>query len=166
MGVMALLLPKTREWQAAQILDELEITPLKSIVTVTEKSITSTRHTFSVGTYGVTDVGNLRLAFADLSFPGTSSGGVTLATDSTSSGASGHTGIDNRRWEEEGIPHGSRCKFGGVTFEIVDGKLSFGGESIDAMGQPTLVLIGTNREILELKPVSYTHLTLPTNREV
>lgn len=151
--MIALFLPKFLEWQATQVMDQLETMPLKSSVSVSGEDITSTRHTFSVGSYGVTDVGNLRLAFEDLSFSGSSSGGVTLATDSTSSGGGGHTGVGNRRFEVNGIPHGSQCKFGGVTFKLVEGKLVFGGESIDATGQPSLVLIGPNRELVEVKPL-------------
>ena len=103
-GVIALFLPKIRDWQAAQILEKLETTPLKSIVSESGNEITSTRHTFSVGGYGVTDIGNLRLAFEDLSFSGSSSGGVTLATESTSTEGGGYTGVGNRRFEAQSIP--------------------------------------------------------------
>jgi len=155
-GVIALFLPKIRDWQAAQILERLETMPLTSIVSESSSEITSTRRTFSIGSYGVTDVGNLRLAFEDLSFSGSSSGVVTLATDSTSKGGGGHTGVTGvgkRRFEERSIPRGMQCKFGGVTFEFIDGKLNFGGKIIDATGSPTLVLVGANREILEVKPI-------------
>lgn len=155
-GMIAIFLPKLLEWRTAEILAELEAMPLKSTISVSGRKITSTHHTFSIGSYGVTDVGNLRLAFADLPFSGSSSDSITLATDSTSSGGGGSTGVGNRKFEVKGIAHGSQCKFGGVTFEIVDGKLNFDEESIDVTGQPSLVFVGANRKFIKVKPIRTT----------
>jgi len=155
-GLIALLFPKYQEWQAAKFLEKLEVLPLKSSISVSGKRTTSSRHTFSVGRYGVTDVGNLRLVFAELPFSGSSSSSsITLATDSTKDGRGGRSGAGNRRFETKQIPHGSECTFGGVTFKFVDGKLTFGEETIDATGPPTLVLIGANRKILETKMLGF-----------
>ena len=160
LGVVALLIPKIQERQKARVMRQLETTmgqlestPLKSVISRSGDRIISTRQTFSINGYGVTDVGNLRLAFEDRPFSGNSSGYVTLATDSTASGEGGSTGLDNGRFEAKSIPHGTRCKFGGTTFEIIDAKLDFGGKLIDVTGSPSLVLIGASRQILEVTPL-------------
>jgi hypothetical protein len=152
-ALIALVIPRVRQWQADQVLAKLEAMPLKSSISVNGEDVHSTWHTFSVGSYGVTDIGNLRLAFEDLRFSGISSGGVVLATEGTMTGGGGSSGVGNCRFESEGIPGGTRCTFGGITFDLVDGKLNLGDKSIDATGPPSLVVIGVDRRICEVKPL-------------
>ncbi|MFK7852156.1 MAG: hypothetical protein AB8D78_14360 [Akkermansiaceae bacterium] len=153
-GGFAVYLPKIREKEAAENLKQLESLPLKTRITISGDEIYSTRHTYSLGDYGVTEIGRLRLVFIDLPFSGNSSSGVTLATEENMSGGGGHTGVGNRRFEVEGIPNGSECSFGGATFEFIDGKLNFDERVIDAVGKPSMVLIGEDRKILEVKPLA------------
>ena len=153
-GVAAMMLPTIREWQAARGLEELRTMPLKSTITVSGEMVRSSRHTFSMHGYGVADVGNLRLAFEDLPFNGSSSSSLTLATDSTDSGSGGSTGNGNRRFETDRIAHGSRCRFGGATFDFVNGELIFDGTTIDATGDAKLVLVGPNLRIIDVMPLA------------
>ncbi|MCW1922461.1 hypothetical protein OKA05_07835 [Luteolibacter arcticus] len=153
-GVIAFLAPKYQTWRSARLLEDLETLPLKSTLSIRGSDITSPRHTWSVGNYGVTDVGHLRLVFEDLPFSGTSSSGsLTLGTKSSGGGGGGSSGVGNRTFEYDSIPGGSRCRFGGATFEIVGGQLTLAGTTVDATGAPSLVLIGKDRKIREVKPL-------------
>jgi hypothetical protein len=154
-GVIAFLAPNYRQWRSARDLEELETFPLKSAATTTGSEVSSARYTWSVGRYGVTDIGNVRLVFEELPFSGASSSGhITLATTSTSSrGGSGSSGVGNRQFEYESIPGGTRCRFGGATFEFVGGKLTLAGTTVDVTGVPSLVLVGKDRKIREVKPL-------------
>ncbi|GAA5496402.1 hypothetical protein Rhal01_02585 [Rubritalea halochordaticola] len=164
LGVFALLHPKYEEWHEAKTLTQLETLPLKSDFSVTAEEAHGTRHTYAIGNYGITDVGNLRLAFVDMAFSGSSSGSITLATKSEHSGGGGSTGSGNRRFTVNHIPHGSRCTFAGTTFEFINGKLIYGEQSIDALGPPQLILIGPHKKIIEIKPLK-THSVENTNTE-
>jgi hypothetical protein len=153
-GVIALLVPKYRDWRSARTLEDLETFPLKSAVNTWGSEVTSPCYSWSVGDYGVIDIGHLRLVFEDLPFSGSGSiGSLSLATKSSSVGGRGGFGVENREFEAEAIPGGTRCRFGGATFEIVGGKLSLAGTTVDAAGVPSLVLIGKNRTIREVKPL-------------
>ena len=153
-GVAAMMLPAIREWQVERNLEELRTKRLKSVITVSGERVRSSRQTFSMHGYGVTDVGNLRLAFEDLPFNGSSSSSLTLATDSTDSGPGGSTGNGNRKFETERIAHGSRCRFGGATFEFVNGELVFGETKVDATGDAKLVLISGNLKVVDVIPLA------------
>jgi hypothetical protein len=153
-GVIAFLAPNYREWRSARDLEDLETFPLKSAATTSGSEVTSARYTWSVGRYGVTDVGNVRLVFEDLPFSGSSSSGhIRLATTSTSGGGGGSSGVGNRQFQYESIPGGTRCRFGGASFEIVGGKLTLAGTTVDAAGVPSLVLVGKDRKIREVRPL-------------
>ena len=155
LGLVAYLMPQFREWRAAQYIEELESTPLRSVISKTNNGVSSSRVTYCLGSYGVTDVGNLRLVFEDLKFSGESESSLSLATQSASSRGGGSTGVGNRRFESSGIPHGTRCKFGGVTFDLVDGNLLLDSKRIDATGDPTMVLIDAGGEIVDVRPMGY-----------
>ena len=102
----------------------------------------------------MTDIGHLRLVFENLPFSGSSSSGyLALATTSSSGGGSGSSGVGNHTFEYESIPGGSRCRFGGATFQIVGGQLTLAGTTVDATGVPSLVLVGTDRKIREVRPL-------------
>ncbi|MCW1887066.1 hypothetical protein OKA04_20175 [Luteolibacter flavescens] len=153
-GAGALLAPQYREWSSARTLAELETLPLKSGVARSGSEITGGRETWSLGSYGITDLGNLRLAFEDLPFSGSSSSGaLVLATDSTHVGGGGSTGEGNRTFDHESIPGGTRVHFGGATFEIVGGKLTLADKTVDVTGPPSLVIIGKDRRIREVRPL-------------
>jgi len=153
-GVIAFLAPKYRDWRSARALEDLETVPLRSTLSIRGSEVASPRCSWSVGDYGVTDIGHLRLVFEGLPFSGSSSSGwLILATTSSSVGKSGSFGVGNRAFEYEPIPGGSRCRFGGATFEIVGGQLTLAGTTVDATGVPSLVLVGKDRKIREVRPL-------------
>ena len=160
MAVFVLLLPQIQDGQ-------LERLPLKSSVSTLGTEVISTRHTFSLGRYGVTDVGNLRLAFVDLPFPGGSSSelllksvlsfeeraGLQASTPESVSKGYENLGEGDHRFVQEVTEQGVRFQFGGVNFEIVDTTLTFDEETVDLVGPPTLLLFGRDRTLLETKPL-------------
>ena len=153
-GVLAFLAPKYRDRRSDRTLEDLETFPLKSAVSTHGSEVTSQRYIWSVGNYGVTDIGHLRLVFEDLPFSGSSSSSsLTLATTSTSGGGRGSSGVGKRQFQYESIPGGTRCRFGGATFQIVGGQLTLDGTTVDATGVPSLVLIGKDRKIREVRPL-------------
>ena len=114
--------------------------PIQTIVRVDDRGFaTSERKTYSIGQYGVTEFGNVRLAVRGCTFSGESSGGILFA--SQFAGGGGSTGTGNRRFTHDGIVGGSRCTFGGLAFSIVDSELRILDEKIPANGEPTLVII-------------------------
>ena len=156
-GLMVLILPKMQEWEDAKVLQELEASPLKSKLSMRGNGkVVSTRHTYSMGSYGVTDVGSIRLVIQNLPFSGSSKSSLTIQTVASESGWRGSSGTGNRRFETVGIPGGSKCIFGGIEFQFTNSKLKVGDKTIDASGEATLVLIGEDREVVEIKKMNVT----------
>ncbi|MGJ8655975.1 MAG: hypothetical protein ACSHX6_05935 [Akkermansiaceae bacterium] len=154
-GLVVLFLPKMRDLQDAKVYQKLVEMPLKSkISTHRDGQVVGSRHTFSMGEYGVTDVGNLRIVIKNLPFSGSSKSSVVVKTDVKNSGRRGASGVGNRRFETFAIPGGSRCIFGGMEFQFTNSELHVGGEVIGVTGPPTLVLIGEDRAVIEIREIN------------
>lgn len=103
--------------------------------------MTSDRITYCVGNYGVTEFGNIRIAVRGCTFSGESSSIISLANDHRTPGGGGGTGVGNSRFTAKGIPGGSRCTFGGLTFEITNGKLKLLDQQFAVDAKDRLILI-------------------------
>ena len=120
--------------------------PVQTVVRIDDNGIaTSERRTYSIGQYGVTEFGSIRLAVRGNTFSGESSGGVTFA--SQFAGGGGSTGVGNRRFTHDGIVGGSKCTFGGLTFTIINSELQILDKKIAANAEPTLILVNKMGEI-------------------
>ena len=120
--------------------------PIRTAVLTDENGIvTSNRKTYSIGNYGVTEFGSIRIAVRGRTFSGESSGRIILA--SKFAGGGGSTGVGNRRFTYDEIVGGSQCTFAGLKFTIIDSELEILGKKIAANGEPTLVLVNSLGEI-------------------
>lgn len=123
--------------------------PIQTSITVRQNGqLVSKRMTYSIGDYGICEFGNVRLAVKGKPFSGRSSGTLLISTNSNAfSGSSGRTGVGNRRFEHTAIPGGSSCKFGGLSFDIVNGKLKLLDVSVSVDGKPTLIVVNAEGKI-------------------
>lgn len=108
-------------------------------------TVISDRVTYSIGQYGVTEFGNIRLAVRGCTFSGESKGGITLASQYAGGGAA--TGTGNRRFAHDVVIGGSKCSFGGLSFSIIDSELRILDKKIAVNKEPTLVLVNSLSEI-------------------
>ena len=73
---------------------------------------------------------------------------MLLATQSTNvSPSSGRTGTGNRRFDYKTVPGGSSCKFAGLSFDIVEGRLKLLDDSFPVDDKPTLIVVDSAGEI-------------------
>ena len=123
--------------------------PIQTSTTVRQNGhLVSKRITYSIGDYGICEFGNVRLAVKGKPFSGRSSGTLLLSTNSNAfSKNSGRTGVGNRRFEHTAIPGGSSCKFAGLSFDIVNGKLKLLDASVSVNGKPTLIVVNAGGKI-------------------
>lgn len=113
--------------------------------------VVSNRITYSVGNYGVTEFGNVRLAVEGKPFSGRSSGFLLLATKSSDgSDIFSRTGVGNRRFENRTIAGGSACKFAGLSFEIFHGKLRLLDRTVPVDDKPKLIIVNSKGKIDDL----------------
>lgn len=147
--------PKLIEMRDRRILQDLKTAPLRSTLDASANHVSGSRVTYSRGQYGVSDIGRVRIIIEDLPFSGEShSSGIMLKTESRHAGGGGATGVGNRRFEYRAIPHGSRCTFGGMTFEFVDGYFKYHGHAISAINEPTVIVIDRARRIRTVQSLS------------
>jgi len=139
------------KWKRARERRQLLSLPLKSTCQmISPGEVIGTRITFSLGSYGVSDIGNLRLAFEDWSFSGESSSSLTIKSESTESGGSGTSGVGRRRFFDEFVDGAELCQFGGVDFQIRDGFLFYRDKKINLIEGKTIVIVGGNKQIKEV----------------
>ncbi|WP_233903055.1 hypothetical protein [Stieleria maiorica] len=116
----------------------------------------SRRITYSLANYGISEFGKIRLAVADKPFSGKSSGTLILSpspalanaiANSATGGAVSYTGVGNRRFEKKIIAGGASCRFGGLSFQIVDCELHLLDETFPVDGDPTLIVVDAKGRI-------------------
>lgn len=106
------------------------------------------RRTYCMNNYGITDIGDVRIAFKGLTFSGMSSGSISLST-APGRGGGGRTGSGNRRFEYNYGGGKTTCKFGGVSFSITGGVITIGGHKV-AFGKKTVVILSEERKVLKV----------------
>jgi hypothetical protein len=136
-------------------LTELTASPLKSTIHEEDGGkVIGRRETYCLKSYGITDIGMLRLAFENLPFTGKSSGTVTLKDDSsqvTGRTSGGSSGTGNRRFEHRSIEGGAQYNFGGIAFTIVNGVFYYKEHSISALDSPRIVLFDDSKSIVSVE---------------
>jgi hypothetical protein len=120
-------------------------------------SVISSRITYSVDNYGVSELGNIRLAIEGKPYTGNSSSGPILLSGTVDGEAQGASGAGNRRFTYQTIDGGSACTFADISFEIVNGKLSVLGQSFSVDARPTLIVVddeGSIAGVVDLSEVN------------
>ncbi|GMV99019.1 MAG: hypothetical protein AMXMBFR84_01580 [Candidatus Hydrogenedentota bacterium] len=99
------------------------------------------RVTYSKHGYGITDLGNIRIAVEGMTFDGVwKSGG--LVVDSTERGAlSGSSGSGNRKFAYEYVNGTTTFTFGSVSFTVTQGMLDIGGQTASVKEGRKLVIV-------------------------
>ncbi|QDV83549.1 hypothetical protein TBK1r_24910 [Stieleria magnilauensis] len=129
------------------------LSPIRTKITVHPNGIVQTRRiTYSLFDYGISEFGNIRLAVANKPFSGKSSGTLLLSSNpalanSITSDSYSATGVGNRRFEHEITADGSSCRFGGLSFEIVDCELRLLNDTFPVDESPTLIVVNAKGEI-------------------
>ncbi len=122
------------------------------ITSVDEKSIGATTKEYSIGNYGVIEFGKTRIAVLGYTFPGASgSGGLQLKSDHGGWSSSGSAGKLSTSFV--GVQGGTRCQFGSVNFDIIDGWLSVGGKKFDVINKAESIILDTNGEVLSVHEI-------------
>lgn len=135
----------------------IRFAPVSSaVVKMPDGTLRTKRITFCVGKYGVSEFGNIRLAFRGCTFRGESSGELVLANNRRTGGNWGIslTEVGNVRFTNEIIPGGSRCTFGDLTFEIRHGALDLLGQSFDVTGRPLLLIVDTHGRLESVNQIA------------
>ena len=134
---------------------ELKTFPLRSTIQKEDGGrVVGSRETYCLNSYGITDIGMLRLAIENLPFAGRgrSSGSVILKDDSLFKGAfSGSTGGGIWRFEHRSIEGGEQYNWGGIAFTIVNGVFHCKEHSINALDSPKIVLFDDSKSIVSVE---------------
>jgi len=111
------------------------------------------RVTYNIPGYGVTEIGNLRLAWRGAAGDLDSSSGICIDRPDTPNGSSNSTGVGRSRFAVKTIPGGSRCYFNNMTFDVVHKTLILDGKEFDVLGPPTLIIIGKDSHIESVRQI-------------
>jgi hypothetical protein len=119
----------------------------------------SDRVSYSVGQYGVSEFGNIRLAIRGGRFSGNSSSSVSLSNNLTFNGVGGGsstgTGVTGSHgFTAYAIAGGTTCTFNGIPFDIISGKLILGGKEFDALGPPSVIVVDKNGRVESVHGIS------------
>ena len=136
---------------------EIRNRPIQSEIAIsTTGEVTGRRDTWSTGSYGITDLGNLRIAIRGCAFSGNSIHRMNLSKPPKPADPNNNKTIfssGNRRFEILTTPLGSSCKFGGISFEIIQGTLTLKGQSFDLTGPKTLIVVDQRGNIESIEPM-------------
>lgn len=104
----------------------------------------ASRSTYSKHGYGITDLGDVRIAVRDMTFSGGSRGGRVIISSDDRAPARGTAGIGNESFTFDYAKGVTACTFGTVQFTIATGVILIDGQSVP-MGQGhKLVVVGSN----------------------
>lgn len=116
--------------------------PLHFRTWTSDGALHSDRTTYSVGSYGVSEFGSVRIAIDGRPWKGGwSRGSVRLTSTESPGGHSGASGVGNSRFTERTTATGSECTFGGLSFSIEHGKLRLCGQEFEVTKEPKLVVV-------------------------
>jgi len=104
---------------------------------ISDEGTTVTRRTYSMGDYGITDIGNIRIAVRGLPFGGKSSSSIRIKNIPEAGRSS--TGSGNRRFTVTYDEAVATCTFGPLSFTISGSKLCI-GERRFALGKTRQVI--------------------------
>jgi hypothetical protein len=117
-------------------------------LTNTNGEITSRRETGSTGHGGFTDIENLRIATRGLSCPGNFLHQATLANSLKTLETGNRRVVSSRprQFQIETLPVVSNCKFGGISFKVIQGTCYLENPSFDPTGSPQVVPIDRSKK--------------------
>lgn len=128
--------------------------PFKTMIDLSTKSssgrpqATASRETYSRSGYGITDIGDVRIAVRDMTFNGESrAGGIVIASDDRAP-AGGRSGIGNESFVFEYARGVTACTFGSVQFTISKSVINIGGKSIPLGQGKKLVVVDQQGNVL------------------
>jgi hypothetical protein len=130
--------------------------PIQTIVR-TEKhgEVWSNHVSYSVGRYGVSEFGSIRLAIRGSKFRGKSFSPVTLSNNAafTGTGSGGATVSNDYEFSCYAIAGGGTYTFNGIKFQVVKGQLNLDGKTFDAVNTPHLIIVDKAGRILEVQKI-------------
>lgn len=107
----------------------------------------ASRSTYSKHGFGITDLGDVRIAVRDMTFSGGSRGGRIIISSEDRAPASGTAGIGNESFTFDYAKGVTACTFGTIQFTIATGVIVIDGQSVP-MGQGhKLVVIDSNGSV-------------------
>ncbi|MCL4691984.1 MAG: hypothetical protein KJ060_05660 [Candidatus Hydrogenedentes bacterium] len=107
----------------------------------------ASRVTYSKHGYGITDLGDVRIAVRDMTFPGGTRGGRVIISSEDRAQASGTAGIGNEAFTFDYAKGVTACTFGTIQFTIATGVIVIDGQSVP-MGQGhKLVVVDSNGSV-------------------
>jgi len=109
---------------------------------------TASRETYSKNGYGITDLGDVRIAVRDMKFDSESrAGGVIISSDDRAA-AGGKAGTGNDAFIYEYAKGVTAVQFGTVTFTISNSVISIGGKSVPIGQGKKLVVVDQQGNVL------------------
>jgi hypothetical protein len=132
-----------------EILEYLKVKPLISEFSIEGKEVVSSRYTYSLGGWGIIELGNIRIAFKNIALSGATRSGVTLATEHDPTGEISSTGLGETEFITKSISGGSECSFAGLTFKVIDSNLYIKDKVLSAIEQPKLIVIDEDLELAD-----------------
>lgn len=106
--------------------------------------LTSNLAMYSKGDYGILEFGKLRIAVKGQTFRGSLAGKQVRLTGHEKT--NGYEAIgDGIKFVKKTDSKGTHFEFVGLSFKVVDGRMNLLGKSIQADGEPTLVLVRKGR---------------------
>lgn len=128
--------------------------PFKTSVDLSTKSAsgkaqaTASRETYSKNGYGITDIGDVRIAVQGMTFDGESrAGGIVISSDDRAA-VGGKAGTGNSAFVYEYAKGVTAVQFGTVNFTIAKSVISIGGKSVPiGQGKKLIVVDGQGNVI-------------------
>lgn len=131
---------------------ELRSLPLKTDIQVEANGdVSASRVTFGLGSYGVTDIGRIRLVLQNLPQGGNGGSGQAMlkCSEEHMFGAGDATGTGKSRFQSQNIKGGGQFTFGSIEFSIIDCVFHYKDYSVSATNSPILIFIDEAGDIIE-----------------
>ena len=123
--------------------------PFETVVTYDSTSASgkpqavASRSTYSKHGFGITDLGDVRIAVRDMEFDGGTKGGAIVISSEDRAKASGRAGIGNESFNFDYAKGVTSCTFGTIQFTVQQGVLTIGGRTVPmGKGHKLVVLDG------------------------
>ncbi len=90
----------------------------------------ASRATYSKHDYGITDLGDVRIAVRGMTFGGGTKGGRVIISSEDRAKAAGTAGIGNESFSFQYEKGSTNCSFGTIQFSIEQGVIAIGGRTV------------------------------------
>jgi hypothetical protein len=134
--------------------DQVRTRPITTTIKVVDdKTIVASTQQYSIGSFGVLDFGKTRIAVRGYSSPG-QSGSSTLNIKSDSVGWSVQSSMGRLSTSFTGVKGGTRCRFGTVNFDVLDGWLIVGEQRFDVLNKSQCLVVDESGSVLSVHDLS------------